>query len=646
MERTRIIMVSPLPELTRLARQISRELHFNMEIVEAFLDGGVEIGKQFEQSGADVIISRGPTGVLLKKELSIPVILIQITNFDIIQALNHAKQVGRKIAYFDHIKCREVYDFESIAEILSLEDLQLFFYHNERELDEQIKRACAEGIEVIVASGVCVIRMAQERGMEGVMIFSSREAVIEAMQWAKDVVLIRQKDREKAEFLKTIIDHTYNGVIAVNKENVVTHFNPAAEEVFKASGLDIVGKKVKDIPIPLIKNFFQNPETVKGEVQKVGDRQIVFNHIPIHMDREPLGTVITFQSVHKLQNLEVTIRKKLHASGLVSRYTFNDIIGSSDEIEQAISRARKFAGTDSTVLVTGDSGTGKELFVHSIHSESLRREGPFVAINCANIPKELLESELFGYEEGAFTGARKGGKTGLFELAHGGTIFLDEISELSLPLQSNLLRVLQEKVVRRIGGERIIPVNVRVIAATNRFLPDEIKKGNFREDLFFRLNVLNLNIPPLRNRRSDIPLLVEHFSRKYRGNGSRIDKFPVSVIRFLSEYDWPGNVRELENFIEKYVILSEGNKDNFRLMEELVDELYRFKEDRQNLKHEDHYITVNIGTLEYMEGQIIEKLYQQKNIDKKDLASRLGISRTTLWKKLKTLETVRKSSVQ
>ncbi|NLL58804.1 MAG: sigma 54-interacting transcriptional regulator [Firmicutes bacterium] len=645
MKKSRIVMVSPLPELTRLARQISRELHFNMEIVEAFLDGGVELGKQFEQSGADVIISRGPTGVLLKKELSIPVILIQITNFDIIQALNHAKQIGRKIAYFDHIKRKEVYDFASIAEILSLQDLSLFFYHDERELDEQIKRACNEGIEVIVASGICVIRMARERGMEGVMVFSSREAVIEAMQWAKDVVRIRQKDRERAEFLKTIIDHTYNGVIAVNKEDVVTHFSPAAEEVFKISAPSIVGKKVKDIPVPLLKKFFLNPETIKGEVQKVGERQIVFNHIPIHMDNEPLGAVITFQSVHKLQNLEVTIRKKLHASGLSARYTFNDIVGSSEEIKKAVNRARRYARTDSTVLVTGESGTGKELFVHSIHAESLRREGPFVAVNCANIPKEFLESELFGYEAGAFSGARKGRKAGLFELAHGGTIFLDEISELPLPLQSNLLHVLQEKMVRRIGGERIIPVNVRVIAATNRSLPNEIKKGTFREDLFFHLNVLTLEIPPLRNRRSDIPLLVEHFSRKYRGGTGRMEKFPDSVLRFLSEYDWPGNVRELENFIEKYVILSEGTKENFRLMEELVDELYRFKEDTQNFKHdEERYITVNIGTLEYMERQIIEKLYRQNNLDKKDLASRLGISRTTLWKKLKALETAAQDS--
>ncbi|NMB41758.1 MAG: sigma 54-interacting transcriptional regulator [Firmicutes bacterium] len=639
MEKSRILMVSPLPELTRLARQISRELDLEMEIVEAFLDRGVELGKQFAQSGADAIISRGPTGALLKKALSIPVTLIQITNFDIIKALSRAKQIGSKIAYFDYIKRRDVYDFEGIAKILSLENLRLFFYHSEKELRKQIKRAYDEGIEVIVASGICVIRMAQEQGMEAVMVFSSREAVVDAIKWAKDIVAIRKKDREKAEFLKTIIDHSYSGVIAVNKENVVTHFNPMAEEVFKVSGAEIVGKKVEDIPLSLIRDFFQNPETIQSEVQEIGGGQIIFNHIPIHMDREPLGTVITFQSVHKLQSMEAAIRKKLYGNGLAPRYALSDIIGSSKEIKRALDRAQKLAKTGSPVLITGESGTGKELFAHGIHAESSRREGPFVAINCANIPGELLENELFGHEGDDLADTEKGGKAGLFELAHGGTIFLDEISALPLSLQSCLLWVLREKAVRRRGGERIIPVNVRVIAATNRFLPDEVKNGKFNEDLLFQLNALTLNIPPLKSRKSDIPLLVEHFSRKHRGSKEHADQFPDSVMRFLSEYDWPGNVRELENFMEKYVILSEGNKDDFRLMEELIDELYRSKEDAQGLKtDEKRYITVNIGTLEYMQDQIIKKLYQQNNMHKKDLASCLGISRTTLWKKLKALE--------
>ncbi|MEW5921545.1 MAG: sigma 54-interacting transcriptional regulator [Bacillota bacterium] len=639
MEVARIIMVSPLPELSRLAHQISQELNLEMEIVDAFLDKGVELGKQFEQSGADVIISRGPTGVLLKKALSIPVVLIQITSFDVIQALFQARQLGRKIAYFDHARRKEVYDFAAIAEILSLPDLQLYFYEDEGELVEKIRLARANGVEVIVASGSCVVRMAREHGMEGVMVYSSREALIEAFQRAKDVVLIRQKDREKTEFLKIIIDHAYNGVIAVNRDNVVTHFNPAAAEAFNLPGSAVVGLKTEEISLPLLRNLFQERVDQRGEVQTVGGQQVVFNRIPIYIDGEFSGTVVTFQSVNKIQNLEASIRKKLHASGLVSRYTFGDLVGDSAEIKECIARARKYAASHSTVLITGESGTGKELFAHSIHAESPRREGPFVAINCAAIPKELLESELFGYEEGAFTGAKKGGKSGLFELAHGGTIFLDEISELSLALQSNLLRVLQERVVRRIGGARIIPVDVRIIAATNRLLAEEVKRGRFREDLFYRLHVLNLHIPPLRQRKSDILPLLTHFLYKYCGRESMLEEFPRSIARYLCEHDWPGNVRELENYVEKYAILAEGTADRFRLMEELVDELSNFREESQgNGDAHGDSLTINVGTLEGMERQIIGELYRQNRADKKELARRLGISRTTLWKKIKEFE--------
>ncbi|NMB35882.1 MAG: sigma 54-interacting transcriptional regulator [Firmicutes bacterium] len=639
MDQARIVMISPLPELTRLARQISRELSFKMDIVEAFLDKGVELGKRLEQSGAEVVISRGPTGVLLKKELSIPVILIQITSFDIIQALNRAKGYGQKIAYFDYVKRQGVYDFKGIMEILALENMKYYFYHNARELEEQIKDAREEGIEVVVASGICVIRQAQEQGMEGVMIYSSREAVVDALDRAKDVIFIRRKDREKAEFLKTIIDYSYDGVIAINNKSTFTHFNPAAEQVFKISADSIIGKKVEGISIPSVKSLFQNSKPAKGEVQNIDEKQIVFNRVPIHMDGESLGALVTFQSVDKIQNLEAAIRKKLYARGLISRYTFDDLVGSSQEFTKAMARAKKCARSNSTLLVDGEKGSGKRLFAHSIHAASARREGPFVELNCAGLPKDLLEGELFGSEGGVFSGTRKDGKQGLFELAHGGTIFLNEITALPLSLQSNLLRVLQGKIVRRVGGERAIPVDVRLIAATSRSLADEVKTGNFHKDLFFCLNALNLHIPPLRNRKSDIPLLVEHFTRKFRGSDGYTEKYPSSVFRFLGDYDWPGNVRELENFIEKYVILSEGSKDNFRLMEELLEELYRFRDDSSVAGKDAHdFLTVRIGTLKEMEREIIEKLYRQTDLDKKSLASCLGISRTTLWKKLKALE--------
>ncbi|MGI6424651.1 MAG: sigma-54 interaction domain-containing protein [Tepidanaerobacteraceae bacterium] len=250
------------------------------------------------------------------------------------------------------------------------------------------------------------------------------------------------------------------------------------------------------------------------------------------------------------------MRRELYLKGHVAQHTFEDIITCSSIMEKAISEARQFAQAEAAVVITGETGTGKELFAQSIHNTSQRKGGHFVAVNCAAVPENLLESELFGYEEGAFTGARRGGKKGLFELAHDGTIFLDEIGELPLKLQARLLRVLQEKAVIRVGGDRVIPINVRIIAATHRNLEASVKNGTFRQDLYYRLNVLRLSLPPLRERKDDIPLLIDRLLEKICNKTAK--KPPLlsdAVLKIFCSYHWPGNVRELQNILERLVVL-------------------------------------------------------------------------------------------
>lgn len=245
-------------------------------------------------------------------------------------------------------------------------------------------------------------------------------------------------------------------------------------------------------------------------------------------------------------------------SGNQAKVRFSDIIGESGSMKELIRFAKKIAGHDGTVIIEGESGTGKELFAQSIHNASLRKNGPFVAINCGSIPRDLIASELFGYAEGAFTGAKKGGKPGKFEIANGGTIFLDEIGDMPIEQQISLLRVIQERAVQRVGGEKLIPVDVRIICATNKNLYQEIVSGSFRQDLYYRLNVITLEIPPLRSRKEDIPVLFDHFLRKLNRSGKKIT-VKESVYRALIGYDWPGNVRELQNITERTFFMCHGD---------------------------------------------------------------------------------------
>lgn len=352
-------------------------------------------------------------------------------------------------------------------------------------------------------------------------------------------------------------------------------------------------------------------------------------------------------------------RKSSAAKGLVAHYRFSDLIGSA--LKDTIAKAQRFSLVEATVLIWGESGTGKELFAQSIHAGGPRRNGPFVALNCVAVPESLLESELFGYHEGTFTGAKKGGKRGLFELANGGTLFLDEISKMSLNLQAGLLRVLQTKEVRRIGGDRVISVDVRIIAASNEDLQAAVDAGQFRADLYYRLNVLNLYLPSLRQRRQDIPDLVEYILGKL---AIKLGYRPVLSKEFakaIIDYHWPGNVRQLENVLERYAVLV-GEGEGLVLSELLIsfpelrlllndsEEVFMVPNPALNLSgfaicsspvlpikpinNDLETINIRLGTLAEMELQLIDAVMDSCQGNKSTAVSLLNISRTTLWKKL------------
>jgi transcriptional regulator with PAS, ATPase and Fis domain len=343
----------------------------------------------------------------------------------------------------------------------------------------------------------------------------------------------------------------------------------------------------------------------------------------------PYGSVIVFQEVDRIQTLASNIRAAQVRSGFIAKHTFSAIVGKSRAITECLSRARKYSAYEAPILVEGETGVGKELFVQGIHNASSRRTRPFVAVNCAALPPSLVESELFGYDEGSFTGGVKGGKSGLFELANKGTIFFDEVGELPLEIQGRLLRVIQEHEMVRVGGNRVIPLDVHMIFATNRDLRKEVEKGKFRNDLYFRINTLWLHIPSLEDRKEDIPLLARHFLQKFSSQFNKsIGGFSAEAEERLSEHHYSGNVRELRGLIERAVILCGG-----RCIQpyDLVGIDVPF--DRSSERPKDSS-TVPLETLSQMEDRYIGYVYEKTGFSQVKTCSVLGISRATLWRKL------------
>ncbi len=458
------------------------------------------------------------------------------------------------------------------------------------------------------------------------------ESVFLAITEAKRSAFISHVEKENNIIFRSIVDNVFEGIISVDKDNLIRTFNPAAEDLLGRKREDCVGHSVsRALPEGRLSAILQSGEAYTNEIVRTNGGNIVLNAAPMHHDGKPMGTVITFQAAQTITNAESRLRDRLRERGHVARYHFEDILGQSPAVSTAIHQAKRFARVDSNILLQGETGTGKELFAQSIHNESERAHGPFVAVNCAAIPENLMESELFGYETGAFTGASKMEKTGLFEAAHEGTIFLDEVSEIPLTLQSRLLRVIQEREVRRVGANKVIPINVRIICATNRDLMDMICQGKFREDLYYRLKVLSIQLPPLRNRDGDVGIIMQHYLTYYAHKFGKTDiRLTPEAAKLAEKYPWPGNIREIRNISEQLAVLCEGTEITANDMSMLLP----VEQPKPKPIHiPDSGDDISLKNLE--RRQIEEVLAHASS--RKEAADLLGISKTTLWRKCKEL---------
>ena len=542
-------------------------------------------------------------------------------------AKNHGPRIGL-LMFEDYLKS---YNLQAAKELLGINSLTLYPFRSREDIIRLVRQGSTDGMDVLVGGGTLAYRTGNSCGIKVLPVYSGQHALRNAVKQALSIIDARQREKLQLKCFTEAVSSITEGVLSIEDGKFIVA-NKEMGNIFKTDEQALIGRKVDNTDDTLVAGYIRHFLTNSREREKVlkilgQDYYIKKSHFE---EKGKKRIVAIFRRARDIQDQEQRVRTEIRNTGFFARYHFSDIIAESGIMRQLLKKAETYAATDANILIGGDSGTGKELLAQSIHNASSRAKEPFVAVNCAAIPATLLESELFGYEEGAFSGASKGGKRGLFELAHKGTIFLDEINSMPLELQSVLLRTLQEKEIRRIGSQRNIYIDIRVIAASNSDLMKMIREEKFRIDLYYRLNTLRLTLPSLDKRREDIrPLamsFLNHYSQKY---SLPLPALSEDNYRLLENRNWQGNIRELRNVMQRYVILSHEGENSIQLC---------FDEDIATEAALEPQDVTSFGTLDEIEKAVILKRLKQNQGNRRKTAQELGISRSTLWKKLDKME--------
>lgn len=612
-----------------------------MEVHLSTIENIGELAKKHIATDTEVVLARSTCAYVLRNaNLPVSVVEIPISEEEIIRSFNKARRISPPGAPIGLLGFHKVISSMKVfSEILSI-DIRLYEMFSTQQAMEQIEKARRDGVPTLI-TGIRCLNDIEAAGMNAVLLEASPGSIAKAYRQAREILYARTLEKKKARETHTILNSVSDGIVSFDAAGNPITVNHCAKEMLDNGG----ETTVLFLPAEqaLVRRVIATGEEVVGHILERNTRKYAMRVVPIMMNDSPEGAIATLQEIRALQHMEATVRKGLQ-KGNVANYVFDHIKGGSDAIRETVETARSFAKLQSNVLLIGETGTGKELFAQSIHNASPRRDQPFVAVNCGAIPPELMVSELFGYDEGAFTGARRGGKMGLFELAHNGTIFLDEISEMDQIGQVNLLRALQERQIRRVGGNTVIPVDVRVIAASNTNLYRMVKENKFRRDLYYRLSVLVMKIPPLRERTSDIASLARHFLDQYSRQFGKKMTFSPSGFAALEAFSWDGNIRQLRNICEQIAAVAETPR---------IDGEYVKSQLRKNLCYEESAPSpaglipepmAELPILPFADVVMIKgKPYSRAQLHdlldrfqgrRELLAQKLGVCRTTLWKVL------------
>ena len=636
MYENELLIISVYPGMMNDINAVCGSLQINPTILEWEIAENTLIShlrNMFRETGVpDAIISRGATANLIEQNIPEAVsVRAEPGDLELLETLKAAKNHGPRIGllmFEDYLKS---YNLQAAKELLGINSLTLYPFRSREDIIRLVRQGSTDGMDVLVGGGTLAYRTGNSCGIKVLPVYSGQHALRNAVKQALSIIDARQREKLQLKCFTEAVSSITEGVLSIEDGKFIVA-NKEMGNIFKTDEQALIGRKVDNTDDTLVAGYIRHFLTNSREREKVlkilgQDYYIKKSHFE---EKGKKRIVAIFRRARDIQDQEQRVRTEIRNTGFFARYHFSDIIAESGIMRQLLKKAETYAATDANILIGGDSGTGKELLAQSIHNASSRAKEPFVAVNCAAIPATLLESELFGYEEGAFSGASKGGKRGLFELAHKGTIFLDEINSMPLELQSVLLRTLQEKEIRRIGSQRNIYIDIRVIAASNSDLMKMIREEKFRIDLYYRLNTLRLTLPSLDKRREDIrPLamsFLNHYSQKY---SLPLPALSEDNYRLLENRNWQGNIRELRNVMQRYVILSHEGENSIQLC---------FDEDIATEAALEPQDVTSFGRLDEIEKAVILKRLKQNQGNRRKTAQELGISRSTLWKKLDKME--------
>lgn len=619
MKNNEIAIFSVSKTITQRISNVLIERKIDIPVYEYHFSDVMEKAQQLIQSGTKILISRGGTAALLRSNLNIPVIEIAHDLHGIYRILQEARKKSQKIAAVGFPQfCNVLRHYQNMTD----DEFKICQVYNHNDIENVVKNLADDDYQLVIG-GLTVAEMAKKYDLNVVMGDTDNISIEQALDVAASMLKYINTESVKLAMSWSALNQSREGVMCLDQSGEIININARGFSLFQCS----IGEKIfKKEAFKGIFGSIINELDVKEHALEI-DGETVHLAVKHFSNKHGFYTIITGIRPEQTSWSASRSVRKSDNKGFTTTYSFADIIGRSPVMETVIAQATVYAAHDLPVNILGDTGTGKELFAQSIHHASPRSTEPFIAINCAAIPETLLESELFGYADGAFTNARRGGKPGIFEMAMNGTVFIDEISEAPLAVQIKLLRILQEKKFSRVGGDALISANFRLITASNKDLAAQVAAGEFRRDLWYRINILELRLPALKERPGDVMLLIASLLEKQDKSLSFTDE----AVSLLNSYAWPGNIRELQAAIFRLIVLHHVNEVDVDVLQSLC-HLSAVDSDHQ---YTSTTLTGEVDLLKKQEQKLIGSVMKQTNGDRAKAAVILGISPTTLWRKMK-----------